>query len=109
SSGDEPATDTSGWRMKKRKGDGLISRSARYTSKQSSGDSVASRWERTIWKASPARMRSLASSTAATKSSRVNVDVHGGGSGAGPTGVGVYGDPAPRRATASSKAATASS
>ncbi len=45
-------------------GDGLVARRTRYTSSAEAVQGVSKRCEGTTWKASPARMRSLMSSTA---------------------------------------------
>ena len=52
-------------------GDGLSARSARYTSTGRARKGTDSRWLRTTWKMSPARMYSFDFSTAAIKPSRV--------------------------------------
>ena len=63
-SGDEPTSVTSAWRNRYMYGLGLIWRSTRYTSNGSAPRSRSKRCESTTWKMSPARMCSLAASTA---------------------------------------------
>ena len=66
-------------------GDGLITRSARYTSSARAPCAVSEkRCDSTTWNASPARMYSLTRSTAAMKSSWVNDDTGGAGSACSP-------------------------
>ncbi len=63
-SGEDPTSVTSGWRWKYMYGLGFTWRSTRYRSKGSASSSKSMRWASTTWKMSPARMYSLAASTA---------------------------------------------
>lgn len=64
-------------------GEGLVARSTRYTSRAEAVQGVSNRCEGTTWNASPARMRSLMSSTAARYASPPHSPVKAGSSDSG--------------------------
>ncbi len=109
-SGDEPTRVTSGWRRKYMYGLGFTWRSTRYTSKGSAFSSRSKRWASTTWKMSPARMCSLATSTAAQYISAPIVEVTSGSGSLG-SGGSTRGSPsgrAPSSASCSRRATAAS-
>lgn len=69
-------------------GDGFVALRTRYTSNALAVHGVSKRCEGTTWKASPARMRSLMSSTATWKSGPPQSAVYSGSSEGGRTAAG---------------------
>ena len=89
-SGEAPTAAKPAKSKKNRKGAGLIRRSARYSAKGGSAKGTEKRCDGTTWKQSPARMYSLARSTAAMKPASVKLlsGAGGGGKDTGPAGRG---------------------